>query len=108
LRSAKVDEAVFGIPLRRLSWIIEDDEGFKIIEVMERELARVVPFEEAQVEIRKALSKQREAHAREKLMERLRQNSAVWSRWPEDIPNAKPLSELSPSFASAASDGSDG
>jgi hypothetical protein len=106
LRSAKVDEAVFAIPLRRLSWIIEDDEGFKIIEVMERELARVVPFEEAQLEIRKALSKQREANAREKLMERLRQNSAIWSRWPEDIPGAKPLSELSPSFASTASDGS--
>ena len=95
LKNEQVDKALFSIPLNRLSLIIEDSDGLRIIEVLEREAARVIPFEDSQVEIRDILVKQRGKQAKDALVEKLKKNTTIWSLWPEDIPGAKPLSELS-------------
>jgi parvulin-like peptidyl-prolyl isomerase len=107
LKSKKIDEVVFSIPLKRLSLIIEDTDGFKIVEVLERESARTIPFEEAQLEIRDRLNDEKRRKARETLLERLKAENDIWSKWPEDIPGAKPLSELiaSPRGAELVGDG---
>lgn len=93
LKSTQIDEVVFEIPLRRLSQIFEDDDGFHIVEVLDREAERTVPFEDAQDEIRESLIEFRKQQAQEKLMEKLQERTAIWSKWPNDIPNAKPLKD---------------
>src|SRR5262249_36529565 len=55
LRSEVIDEALFGLPVGRLSRIIEDEEGLHIIRVVEREDQQVTPFGEVQAEIKKKL-----------------------------------------------------
>ncbi len=57
LRSEDLDNAIFSLPLNRLSNRIEDDRGFHIIRVVERHDAGKVPFREAQVSIKKELRK---------------------------------------------------
>ncbi|MCY2974215.1 MAG: peptidylprolyl isomerase [Planctomycetota bacterium] len=93
LKSTQIDEVVFEIPLRRLSQIFEDDDGFHIVEVLDRESERTVPFEDAQDEIRESLIEFRKQQAQEKLMEKLQERTVIWSKWPNDIPNAKPLKD---------------
>ena len=93
LKSAQIDEVVFEIPLRRLSQIFEDDDGFHIVEVTDREAERTVPFQEAQDDIRESLIEFRKQQSQEKLMEKLQERTAIWSKWPDDIPNAKPLKD---------------
>jgi parvulin-like peptidyl-prolyl isomerase len=107
LKSTKVDEVVFSIPLKRLSMIIEDTDGLKIVEVLEREPARTIPFEDAQVEIRQKISDEKKRKAREALLEQLKQNSTVWSKWSEDLPDSRPLSELSDAYKASLSEGSE-
>ena len=94
LKNENVDAAVFAIPLNRLSNTIEDSDGFRIVEVLEREPARIVPFVDAQVEIREILTAQRAKQAKESLVEKLKKSTSIWSLWPDDIPGARPLSEL--------------
>jgi len=93
LKSVQIDEVVFEIPLRRLSQIFEDDDGFHIVEVLDREAERTVPFEESQDDIRESLIEFRRQQSQEKLMEKLQERTAIWSKWPDDIPNAKPLKD---------------
>ena len=53
--SKELNNAVFTLPIGELSEIIQDDEGLHIIRVLEREEAHVVPFTEAQVDIKESL-----------------------------------------------------
>jgi len=96
LKNENVDAAIFAIPLNRLSNAIEDGDGFRIVEVLEREPDRIVPFEETQAEIREILSKQRAKQAKDLLVDKLKRKTSIWSLWPDDIPGARPLSELVP------------
>jgi parvulin-like peptidyl-prolyl isomerase len=96
LKNENLDAAIFAIPLNRLSNAIEDSDGFRIVEVLEREPERIVPFEEAQDKIREVLSTQRAKQAKDQLVETLKRKTSIWSRWPNDIPGALPLSELVP------------
>ena len=57
LASKPVDEAVFTLPLNKLSQIIEDDRGYHILRVLERQEASATPFKDAQVEIRRKRSR---------------------------------------------------
>jgi len=91
LKSTEINDIVFQIPLRRLSQIFEDQDGFHIVEVLDRDPARIVPFEEAQDDIRDSLVEFRKRKAQEKLIEKLQERTTVWSKWPDDVPNAKPL-----------------
>jgi parvulin-like peptidyl-prolyl isomerase len=58
LKSAVVDEALFGLPVMRMSHILEDDDGFHIVRVIQRKDAFRTPFKDAQVEIRKQLKEE--------------------------------------------------
>ncbi len=93
LVSEVIDELVFTIPLNRLSNIVEDKEGFHFAVVLEREEARVLPFADAQEEIRKKVEQEKKEKVRDKFLEKLRKETVVWTLWPEDIPGSRPLSE---------------
>ncbi len=93
LRSQPVDQAVFSIPLDRLSSIIEDEDGFHVIKVLERDEARVLSFAEADPEIRKTLNDEKRREMEQKLIADLRKKTSVWTLWPEDWEGARPLSD---------------
>ena len=57
--SRAINEAVFSLPVQQMSGIIEDFEGLHIIRVIERTEAHLIPFTEAQVEIKEKLSEKR-------------------------------------------------
>lgn len=93
LKSQQLDEAIFTVAPRKLSQIIEDDLGFHIVEVLEREAAHIKDLAVSQSEIRKTLSRKKRDEATEQLRERIMKRTPIWTRWPEDIPGSRPLSD---------------
>ena len=72
LRSEILDRALFDLPADRLSQIIEDDRGFHIVRVIEREDTTCRPFTDVQGEIRKKIREERTADRRNEYLEKLR------------------------------------
>ncbi len=93
LKSTKIDQAIFTYDLAKLSPIIEDEIGLHIVEVLERKPAFTVSFEDAQSEISKQLSEKRREEEIKRMREKVLQRTAIWTRWPEDIPGSKSLQE---------------
>jgi len=93
LKSAALDQAIFSLPLRHLSQLIEDDIGFHVIEVLQREEARTQDMAEIQTEIRKTLSKAIRQKKADEFRKKILVRVPVWTRWPEDIPGSRPLEE---------------
>lgn len=94
LKSEKLDKAIFSIGLRGLSSIIEDEAGFHIIEVLEREEAHKVNFEEAQKELKERLQKEKRERLVKEIQDKAMEEMPIWTKWPEDIPGSKPLAEI--------------
>jgi hypothetical protein len=94
LKSEKLDQAIFSIGLRGLSSIIEDEAGFHIIEVLEREEAHKVSFEDAQKDLKERLQKEKREKLVKEIQDKAMEEMPIWTKWPEDIPNSKPLSEI--------------
>ncbi|MEZ6134759.1 MAG: peptidylprolyl isomerase [Pirellulaceae bacterium] len=93
LKSQRIDAAIFAIELNRLSQIIEDDIGLHIIEVLEREQAHTKDLAESQAEIRESLNKVKRDEAAAKFRKAVMKRTPIWTRWPEDIPGSRPLSQ---------------
>jgi parvulin-like peptidyl-prolyl isomerase len=74
-----LDEAIFSLPLDRLSQILEDEDGFHIIRVIERREAGRVPFTEAQVDIKEKLIESKKQDDGKAYLERLRKQTLVWT-----------------------------
>jgi hypothetical protein len=91
LRSKALDEAIFTLPVNKLSAIIEDEAGVHIIRVLEREDAGRISFAEAQPEIRKKIQNQKRSVEHDKMTKKLKESVPVWSVFPEDYPGALPL-----------------
>ncbi|XZE44572.1 peptidylprolyl isomerase [Pirellulaceae bacterium SH467] len=94
LKSKPIDEAIFSIPLDKLSLVIEDSDGFHIVRVVERTDAMTVPFSDVQSEIRKKLTEEKTKQMEKEFLEKVRSETAIWTRWPEDFPGSLPLSQL--------------
>ena len=89
LKSDLLDQALFTLPPGRLSQILEDEEGFHIVRVIEREDAHRTPFEEAQAGIReKMLAARKEARLKE-LVQRLREEIPVWTVFDGETADAR-------------------
>ncbi len=93
LKSKVMEDAIFSIELNKLSRVIEDDIGFHIIRVLEREEAHSKDLAESQAEIRQTLSQVKRNKAAAELRERIMKRTPIWTRWPEDIPGSRPLSQ---------------
>ncbi|MDR3199552.1 MAG: peptidylprolyl isomerase [Planctomycetaceae bacterium] len=59
LTSPELEQAVFSLPVNKMSSVIRSDKGFHIIRVVKREEAETVPFIEAQVTIRERIKTER-------------------------------------------------
>ena len=79
LASPKLDEAVFSLPPGRLSDRLDDEQGFHIVRVLEREEAGRVPFVEAQVEIKEKIRKNKTRKQIEEYVAQLRKQTPVWT-----------------------------
>ena len=75
----ELDEALFTLKVGQLSNVIESQQGFHIVRVLDRKEAGRTPFTEAQAEIRKALSKQEKSDLAEQQVAKLRKKSRVWT-----------------------------
>lgn len=93
LKSQPLDAALFSLPLNSLSQVIADDIGLHIIEVLEREEGHVKDFTEAQSELRDRLSDERRIKEVRAFRERILERTTIWTLWPEDIPDSRPLAE---------------
>lgn len=94
LKSKTMEDAIFTIQLNALSPILEDADGFYIVEVLEREEARTLSFAESQAEIRKTLLQQRKEQERKKYIQKVMENTPIWTRWPQDIPGSQDLANI--------------
>ena len=82
LASTVLDEAIFALPIGRLSPVLNDDRGLYIIRVVERADAGRKSFSDVQGEIKKAIEKSREDAKTEEQKEylaRLRREIPVWT-----------------------------
>jgi len=79
LRSKVIDEAIFSLPVGKLSTILEDGGGLHIIRVTERTEAGRTSFLDAQVEIREKLRMERHEKAVEDYLAKLRDRTPVWT-----------------------------
>lgn len=77
--SREIREALFSLPENQLSHIIEDAEGLHIVRVLERQDAHMIPFTEAQVEIRKKIQARKRLESINQYVERLRESIPVWT-----------------------------
>jgi len=93
LASSNLDEQIFSIPLNAMSEIIEDDQGFHIVRVLERQEAGFIPLSEIQDDIRAKIREEKIAASQRELMEDIKDRIPVWSLFPDDMPAAKPLPE---------------
>lgn len=94
LKSKQIDEAVFAIPVRALSQVIEDTEGFHVIEVLERQNAYQMTFPQAQGEIKESILKTKKTLQENEYKKKIQDLTPIWTRWPQDIPGSRDLSEI--------------
>lgn len=79
LASTVLDQALFSLPVGTLSPILEDERGFHIIRVIEREDAGRAAFRDAQVKIKEKIQEQRREKAVQEYYARLRKETHVWT-----------------------------
>ncbi len=79
LRSDVIDEAIFSLPVGKLSTILEDEMGLHIIRVTERTDAGRTSFLDAQVGIRETLQMERQKQAIDDYLAKLRERTPVWT-----------------------------
>jgi parvulin-like peptidyl-prolyl isomerase len=79
LASEVIDEAIFSLPLGKLSQILHDDRGCHIVRVIERSEAGQVPFTDAQTKIKEAIMGEKRQAQYKKYVESLRGSTPVWT-----------------------------
>jgi len=94
LKSTQIEQAIFTIPIRALSQVIEDTDGFHVVEVLERQDAYEMTFPQAQGEIRESILKTKRNNMENDFRKKIQELTPIWTRWPQDIPGSRDLSEL--------------
>ena len=79
LVSDVLDEAIFSLPVNRLSLKLEDQSGFHIVRVLEREEARRIEFKEAQDAIREKLQEDDRKRQIREYVEKLHKDTYIWT-----------------------------
>lgn len=89
LASKALDEAIFSLPLNRLSEIVRDDRSFHIIRVLERTEESYTPFLEAQVGIKEKIRNEKRMADVQAYLEKVRKNINVWTIYDNESPGAR-------------------
>jgi parvulin-like peptidyl-prolyl isomerase len=79
LRSVITDQAIHALPVGQMSQILQDNDGVRIVRVLERKPAGRTPFEEAQPEIKKKLLEEAEKKSEDEYLALVKQRVPVWT-----------------------------
>jgi len=79
LASTEIDEAIFSLPVGKLSQIIADKQGYHIIRVIERNDADTISFVDAQPKIKEKLLEETREKNRQEYLDSLRANTYIWT-----------------------------
>lgn len=79
LKADEVDKALFTLPVGQHSRILQSDDSFYIVRVLERKEAGRKPFTEVQAEIREMLKQERFRTAIEQYVSKLRRDARIWT-----------------------------
>ncbi len=79
LRCQAINDALEELQLGQLSKIIESEKGYHIVRVLERKEAGRTSFVDAQADIRKKLVAGERNGLLAKELEKIRENSSVWT-----------------------------
>jgi hypothetical protein len=79
LNASAIDQALFSLQLGQMSDILESDQGFHIVRVLERKEAGREPFAEVQGKIRERLKDQRFKAEVEEYLASLRRDARIWT-----------------------------
>lgn len=91
LASEQLNEQIFLIRTNAMSEIIEDDLGFHIVRVLERQPAGAIPLSEVQDEIRTTIRQEKIAKSQREVLQNMQVMVPVWTLFPDDTPGAQPL-----------------
>ncbi|MEW4566145.1 peptidyl-prolyl cis-trans isomerase [Bremerella sp. JC770] len=83
LKNETVDQAIFTLPVGELSPIIESQEGFHIVRVVDRQEAGMVPFTKAQVEIKEKIKNERRQEQIQAYVTEVKAKAQVWTIFDE-------------------------
>lgn len=84
LADQKLNEELFSLDAGAISRIIETPQHFRIIRVTEREEARVTPFEELQLELRKEIIARKRQEKTAEVLEKLKQTATIMTIFDDD------------------------
>jgi len=79
LRNEVIDEVIFTLPIGELSPILESDEGYHIVRVIDRDDAGSVPFTEAQGAIKEKIQKERRQKQIQDYLDKVKSEAQVWT-----------------------------
>jgi hypothetical protein len=79
LKAAAVDEALFSLPVGKMSPILESDTGFHLLRVLDRRQAGCTPFTEVQPQIRDKLKQERFRAEVDKYLAELHKDARIWT-----------------------------
>lgn len=79
MKAKVLNEALFALEVGRLSPILETDDAFQIIRVLERKEAGRTPFTDVQTEIRDALKQERFRAGVDKYLGDLHRTARIWT-----------------------------
>ncbi len=79
LKAVAIDQALFSLEIGQMSLILESEEGFHIVRVLERQEAGRKAFKDVQPEIRDKLKDQRFQVGIEQYLTKLRRDARVWT-----------------------------
>lgn len=85
LKWAAIDRALFSLEVGQMSPILESDDGFHIVRVLERKEAGRRPFTEVQGDIRDSLKEERFEAGVKKYLDTLRSDARIWTAYTGNI-----------------------
>jgi hypothetical protein len=85
LRAAAIDHALFTLLVGQMSPILESEDGFHIVRVLERKEAGREPFTEVQGKIREKLKQERFQAAVEQYLSKLRRDARIWTAFTGNV-----------------------
>ena len=83
LKNTTIDQAIFTLPVGKMSQIIRSTEGLHIVRVTEREEASMEPFTEAQISIKKKIQDDRAKAQMQAYLDKVRLNTEIWTIFDE-------------------------